>query len=104
MVLIYGDKSINLIECKSFFSRLKGFMFTKNINKALLFNRCNSIHTFFMRNNIDVIMCDKDNTILYYYRNLGKRKIILPKRKVFKVFETPSKYFDIEVGKKIIIK
>ena len=62
MRLLYNDKEIVLYECKSFFSRLKGFMFTKNIDKALLFDRCNSIHTFFMKENIDVIMCDKDNT------------------------------------------
>ena len=63
MRLLYNDNEIVLYECKSFFSRLKGFMFTKNIDKALLFDRCNSIHTFFMKENIDVIMCDKDNNI-----------------------------------------
>ena len=95
MRLLYNDKEIVLYECKSFFSRLKGFMFTKNIDKALLFDRCNSIHTFFMKENIDVIMCDN--------RDLGKNKVILPKKNVRKVFETPSNYFDIEIGKKMII-
>lgn len=104
MKLIYNNKEIILNECNSFSSRLKGFMFNKNIKNALLFNECNSIHTFFMRDNIDVIMCDKDNNIIYYYRNLGKNRIILPKKGVYKVFETPSCYFDIEIGKKIIIK
>lgn len=104
MKLIYGNKEIPLMDCNSFYKRFKGFMFTKNIDKALLFNKCNSIHTFFMKDNIDVIMCDKDNNILYYYEDLGKRKIILPKKKVCKVIETPSKYFDIIVGKKMIIK
>ena len=78
-------------------------MMEKNINRALLFDKCNSIHTFFMKENIDVIMCDEDNNILYYYRNLGKNKIILPKKNIRKVFETPSNYFDIEIGKKMII-
>lgn len=104
MKLIFEDKEINLTECKSFYSRLKGFMFTRGINKALLFDKCNSIHTFFMKENIDVIMCDKDNKILFYYNNLGKNKIILPKKGVSKVFETPSNYFDIEIGKKMMIK
>ena len=104
MKLIYNDKKIELIECKSFYSRLKGFMFKKNINHALLFNRCNSIHTFFMKENIDVIMCDKDNTILFFYKDLPKNKIIWPKKGVRKVFETPSGYFDIEIGKKMIVK
>lgn len=78
-------------------------MFKKNISNALLFDRCNSIHTFFMKENIDVIMCDKDNNILYYYRNIGKNKVILPKKGIRRVFETPSGYFDIEIGKKMII-
>ena len=104
MKLVYGNKEINLIECKSFYSRLKGFMFTKNIDKALLFDKCNSIHTFFMNESIDVIMCNNNNTVLYYYRDLKKNKIILPKRGIKKVFETPSEYFDIKIGKKMIIK
>lgn len=103
MKLLYNNKDIDLYECKSFFSRLKGFMFTRNIDKALLFDKCNSIHTFFMKENIDVIMCDKDNKILFYYRDLHRRKIILPKRGVKRVFETPSGYFDIEIGKRMII-
>ena len=98
MKLLYGDKDIDLYECKSFFSRLRGFMFTRNIDKALLFDRCNSIHTFFMKENIDVIMCDNDNNILYFYKDLPKNKIILPKKGVRKVFETPSGYFDININ------
>ena len=104
MKLIYGNKEIELRECKSFLSRLLGFMFKKNINSSLLFDRCNSIHTFFMRETIDVIMCDKDNIILFYYNNLPKNRIIWPKKGVAKVYETPSGYFDIEIGKKMIIK
>ena len=103
MKLVYKNKDIDLYECKNFFSRLKGFMFTKNIDKALLFDRCNSIHTFFMKENIDVIMCDEDNKILFYYKDLPRGKIILPKCGVKRVFETPSGYFDIEVGKRMII-
>lgn len=103
MRLLYDKKGIVLINCKSFFSRFKGFMLVKDIDKALLFDKCNSIHTFFMRENIDVIMCDSDNMVLFYYRNLGKNRIILPKRGVRKVFETPCGYFDIEIGKRMII-
>lgn len=78
-------------------------MMERDINRALLFDKCSSIHTFFMKVNIDVIMCDKDNKILFYYKDLSRRKIILPKRGVKKVFETPSGYFDIEIGKRMII-
>lgn len=103
MKLLYNDKKIELKECRSFGSRLLGFMFKKNIDKSLLFDRCNSIHTFFMKENIDVIMCDSNNNILFFYKDLPKNRIIWPKKGVRKVFETPSEYFDIEVGKKMII-
>lgn len=101
MKLIYDEKEIDLIECKSFFSRFKGFMLNNEINHALLFNKCNSIHTFFMRKNIDVIMCDKEDTILFYFNNLSKNKIILPKKKVYKTIEMPVNYFKFEIGRKI---
>ena len=101
MNLVYNRKKIKIIDCKSFFSRLRGFMFKKEFDYALLFNRCNSIHTFFMKCNIDVIMCDKDDKILYYYNNLGKNKIILPKKNVFKIIELPVNYFDVNINTKI---
>lgn len=103
MKLIYENKNIDIIDCNTFFSRLIGFMFKKNINNALLFNKCNSIHTFFMKENIDVIMCDKDNTVIYYYNNLKKNKIIWPKKKVYKTIELPVNYFDIKINSKIRI-
>lgn len=103
MKLIYNSKKIELINCKSFYSRLMGFMFKKNINNALLFDKCNSIHTFFMKENIDVIMCDKDNNVLYFYKDFKKNKIIFPKKNVCKVIETPSNYFNVEKNTKIKI-
>ena len=102
--LIHNNKEINLKECKSFYSRFKGFMGKKNINESLLFDHCNSIHTFFMCENIDVIMCNNDNIILYYYKNLGKNKIILPKKGVKKVYETPANYFKIQIKDKMEVK
>ena len=103
MELIYNDKTIKVIECKTFFSRLRGFMFNKKINYALLFNKCNSIHTFFMKSNIDVLMCDSDNNIIYYYNNLSKNKIIWPKKNVYKTIELPVNYFDIKLNTKVRI-
>jgi len=103
MKLTYNNKTINVTECKTFLSRLKGFMFKDKINSALLFNKCNSIHTFFMKTNIDVIMCNKNNKILYYYNNLEKNKIIFPKKAVYKVIELPVNYFNIKINTEINI-
>lgn len=103
MKLIYNNDDIEIYDCNTFFTRLKGFMFKKKIDHALLFNKCNSIHTFFMRCNIDVIMCDKNDKILYYYNNLKRNKIILPKKNVYKTIELPVNYFDIKINDKVRI-
>lgn len=101
MKLVYHDKKIDIYECKTFLKRFKGLMGKRNIDYAIYFNKCNSIHTFFMKENIDVIMCDKDNKILYFYKNLSKNKIILPKKNVYRVIETPSNYFNIKLNDEI---
>ena len=104
MKLKYQNKEIELTLCKSFFSRFRGFMLQKNIDKALLFKRCNSIHTMFMLESIDVIMCDEENKILYYYKDLKPNKVILPKRNVTRVYETPANYFDIKLNEKVEVE
>lgn len=103
MRLVYGNREIELTECKSFWTRFRGFMLKRNIDKALLFRNCNSIHTFFMKDNIDVIMCDKDDNVLFFWRALEKGKVILPKRGVKYTIETPKNYFDIKINTKIKI-
>ena len=79
-------------------------MLQKKIDKALLFKKCNSIHTMFMLENIDVIMCDEENKILYYYKDLKPNKVILPKRNVTRVYETPANYFDIRLNEKVEVE
>lgn len=103
MKLIYKNNEMKIVECKTFFSRFLGFMGKKEINHGILFDKCNSIHTFFMKTNIDVIMCDKNNTILYFYNNLSKNKIILPKKNVYKVIELPVNFFKFKLNDKIRI-
>ena len=104
MKLVYQNKEIRLIEAISFFNRFKGFMMCKKIDYALLFKRCNSIHTFFMVSNIDVILCNDDNTILYYYRNVTPNKVILPKKGVTRVYELPVDYFNVKINDKLEVK
>ena len=61
--IIYNSKEFDIKVCNNFKDRLLGLMFKKNFNYGLCFPRCNSIHTFFMRQNIDVFMADKNNMI-----------------------------------------
>jgi len=95
--------NINIKICNKFYNRLFGLMFKKNINYGLCFPKCNSIHTFFMRENIDVIMTDKDYNILYIYKNFKPNKIILPKKNVYYTFELPCNKFNFNVKERIRI-
>ncbi len=104
MILEKNNKKINCVYCKSFLSRLKGFMFKKNIDKCLIFPKCNSIHTFFMLKPIDVIMTDKDYNIKYIYNNLKPYKIILPKKDIYYTIELPCNLFKFNINEKINFK
>lgn len=83
-------KYFEIVNCNSFKSRFLGNMGKKKIEKVLLFLKCNSIHTFFMKEPIDIVMIDKNNTVLYCYTNLKPWKIIWPKKKVFATLEFPK--------------
>ena len=92
MKLLYKNKDIDLYNCKSFFSRFKGFMMEKNINRALLFDKCNSIHTFFMTRNIDIVITDKDNNVIKIIQDLKPWKIIFPIKKGYFTYEFEAKF------------
>ncbi len=83
MKVVYAD---------TFIKKLKGLMFKKEFDYIMKF-KCNGIHTFFMKTNIDVYLTDKDGKILYIYKNLKPNKIILPKKNVKYTYETPTNFF-----------
>lgn len=98
MKIVIEENKIPLVEAKSFLKKLRGLMFKKNIDYALRL-RCNGIHTFFMKSNIDIILTDKDNNILHTYVNFKKRKIILPKKGVYYTYELPPNTIKKEIKK-----
>lgn len=90
MYLICKKKKIEIEECLTFFTRLKGFMFQMEpIVTGKRFPKCNSIHTYFMFQRIDVIMTDKNNKVIKMYPNLKSEKMIFPKRGVYYTYELP---------------
>lgn len=85
-------------EANTFLKRLKGLMFKKNIDYILKI-KTNGIHTFFMKMNIDVYLTDKDNKVLYIYKNVKPNKIILPKKNVKYTYESKVNYIkNVKVG------
>ncbi len=96
---------INVKFCKNFKDRLLGLMFKKKDRYyCLCFPKCNSVHTFFMRQNIDIVMTDKNNIVIYAIKNVKPWKIILPKKNVYYTYEFSEGFVNYQIGDTIIIK
>lgn len=83
------NSKIEIKNCDTFFSKLIGFMFKKNIDYGLRI-RCNGVHTFFMKECIDIVLTDKENNILHTYKNVKPGRIIMPKKNVYYTYELPK--------------
>lgn len=60
----------------TFLKRVKGLMFKKDTEEALIFYRAPSIHTFFMRFNLDVIFLDRKMRVIRIIRNLKPARMV----------------------------
>ena len=83
-----NGKLIDLEVANTFWKKFKGLMLKKNINYGLQL-KTNNIHTFFMKEEIDIVMTNKNNQILYYFKNFPRNKILI-KRKVYYTYEFPK--------------
>lgn len=91
MKKLYIDNK-SIIEVKianNMFSRMKGLMFVKNINYGILLSPCNSIHTFFMKEPIDVIYLDKYSNIVKIEENIKPWRLCNIVKKSKYVLELP---------------
>lgn len=90
MFIVINGIKIPFKDCLTFKERFKGFMFKLDeITEGLRFPHCRSIHTYFMCQNIDIIMTDKDNIIKKIYPDFRSEKFILPKKGVYYTYELP---------------
>lgn len=73
----------------SFFLRAKGLMFAKDLNPydAMLITPCNSIHTFFMNFDLDVVFLNKKNHVVKIIRHLKPWRMTRPYFKASQVLE-----------------
>ena len=78
MFAIINSKNYVVNNMDTFYKRLKGLMFVKrSIKEIYYFPNCASIHTYFMKQNIDVCIIDKNNKIIYLKENVKPKKIII---------------------------
>lgn len=87
----------------TFVNRFLGYMFRERPHKqAIIFKPCSSIHTFFMKFNIDVLFLDKNMEVIKMVKNLKPGKIIMPVIGANAVLETEEGGFrKIQIGNKI---
>ncbi len=76
MYLKTNKQKYEIIIANNFYKRLTGLIGKKNIDFGMLFPKCNSIHTYFMKENIDVIGLNINNEVIYKYENLNKNRVI----------------------------
>lgn len=78
----------------TFLKKLMGLMFKKNFDYGLLIPNCKSIHTFNMKENIDVLLLDSNFMVLMINKNVKKNKIInfYTKEKHPYILELPAGY------------
>ena len=102
MKIKIDNKVLELKEAKTFFDKFLGLMFKKNFNYCLRF-KCNGIHTFFMKEEIDIILTDENNNILFIYQSFKKNRILFPKKNVYYTYELPCNTINNKNIKKIEI-
>ena len=81
---------MKIVKADTFFLRFAGFMFKKKADCALLFENCRSVHTFFMRFDLDIIFLDKNGQIVETKKNVKPWRIVLPVKNAVSILEIPS--------------
>lgn len=99
-----NNELINIkIACAdNFFKRFKGLMFKKDIDFGLLFTKFidSTIHTSFMRFEIDVYFLD-ENKVIFEKTTLKPWKFYKPKKQAKYILETKKDLLKLNIGDKL---
>lgn len=107
MKLLLNGKYINIKEAISYKERLIGLIGQKNFDFGMFFKNCNSIHTFFMKEAIDVIGLNEKNEIIFLERNLKPNKLVTIHHSIKKtsILELPhNTSFGLNLGDKLFFE
>ena len=88
----YGVKDVCIAD--TFFKKFLGYMFREEPHyRAIMFKNRSSVHTFFMKFDIDVIFLDKDMNVIRKVEGLEPGKIIMPVKGAKMVIEAEAGAF-----------
>ena len=107
MKLHVGKITYDIIVADKLGTKLRGFMFIKDINYGLLYPKHNLVHTFFFKSRIDIVGLDQDNKVIYKYDNINKFKFIKikNKRKNTSILELPKNASKkIKIGQTLVFE
>lgn len=98
--LICNNKVIcSVYKADNFIDRLMGYMFRKKPHhEAILFIPCNSIHTFFMKFNIDILFISNDMRVIKKVEGLKRGKIVIEKRATMVIEAKEGMFKNINEG------
>jgi len=73
-----GEKWLTLHEMNSFISRFRGYMARnlEDVEEGLWFPDCTTLHTFFMRFNLDIYFLDGDHKIVAVNSNVTSGRFV----------------------------
>ena len=93
------NEKIDIEYANTFYKRFKGLMLKKDIDYALIFTslRDSSIHTHFMRFEIDVYFLDENKTV-FEKTSLKPWKFYKPKKQAKYIIETKKDALKIKIG------
>lgn len=93
---------IKVICANNFFKRFKGLMGKKDIDYALLFTNLtdSSIHTLFMRFEIDIYFID-ENKVIFEKASLKPWRFHKPKKQAKYILETKKDCLKLKIGEKL---
>lgn len=94
--------NIKIVYANNFFRRFKGLMGKKEIDFAVLFYNLkdSSVHTHFMRFEIDVYFLD-ENKVIFEKATLKPWKFYSPKKQAKYILETEKNKLKLEIGDKL---
>ena len=92
---------MKIVYANNFYLKLKGLMFQKNINYGMYFTNTNKLHTFFMRENIDIIGLNSNNIICDIYQNVKPNKIIILQNSIHTLELPANSKNNYKIGDKI---
>ena len=99
------NTDLKVFTAKNILDKAFGWMGRKIVpENALLIEKCNSIHTFFMRFNIDAVFITKNGEIIKTVENILPWRAIFPVKNTKSVLELPAgkiKELSIKTGDKI---